>query len=214
MDSMPINWETLDALIIDFAKSENLIEDSSSSPPSSPSSVSSSSYHSRRVIRRIRRSLEAGDIDAAVDLLRSHAPFVLDDHRLLFRLQKQVRRAFEFRILWFSFVSFSVDLWVVFVLKRFIELLRRGSPEARESAISCLRTALAPCALDAYPVRTLALFFSTVNFVTLLSFRNGIQCLETKTSWIALLLLCLFNCGCWYFCCIWRKRMRSSSMYY
>ncbi|KAL6220431.1 hypothetical protein ACLB2K_008187 [Fragaria x ananassa] len=123
MDSMPINWETLDALIIDFAKSENLIEDSSSSPPSSPSSVSSSSYHSRRVIRRIRRSLEAGDIDAAVDLLRSHAPFVLDDHRLLFRLQKQ----------------------------RFVELLRRGSPEARESAISCLRTALAPCALDAYP---------------------------------------------------------------
>ncbi|XP_004288051.1 PREDICTED: uncharacterized protein LOC101299124 [Fragaria vesca subsp. vesca] len=123
MDSMPINWETLDALIIDFAKSENLIEDSSPTPPSSPSSVSSSSYHSRRIIRRIRRSLEAGDIDAAVDLLRSHAPFVLDDHRLLFRLQKQ----------------------------RFIELLRRGSPEARESAISCLRTALAPCALDAYP---------------------------------------------------------------
>lgn len=94
MDSMPINWETLDALIIDFAKSENLIEDSSPTPPSSPSSVSSSSYHSRRIIRRIRRSLEAGDIDAAVDLLRSHAPFVLDDHRLLFRLQKQVRRAF------------------------------------------------------------------------------------------------------------------------
>ncbi|XP_040370908.1 uncharacterized protein LOC112187727 isoform X3 [Rosa chinensis] len=130
MDSMPINWEALDALIIDFAKSENLIEDSFSSPPSSPSpssssssSVSSSSYHSRLIIRQIRRSLEAGDIDAAVDLLRSHAPFILDDHRLLFRLQKQ----------------------------RFIELLRRGSAEARESAISCLRTALAPCALDAYP---------------------------------------------------------------
>lgn len=96
MDSMPINWETLDALIIDFAKSENLVEDSfsSSSPPSSPSpssaSISSSSYHSRLIIRQIRRSLEAGDIDAAIDLLRSHAPFILDDHRLLFRLQKQV----------------------------------------------------------------------------------------------------------------------------
>ncbi|KAK9948882.1 hypothetical protein M0R45_004438 [Rubus argutus] len=129
MDSMPINWEALDALIIDFAKSENLVEDSfsSSSPPSSPSpsssSISSSSYHSRLIIRQIRRSLEAGDIDAAIDLLRSHAPFILDDHRLLFRLQKQ----------------------------RFIELLRRGSVEARDSAIKCLRTALAPCALDAYP---------------------------------------------------------------
>ncbi|KAE7999595.1 hypothetical protein FH972_004003 [Carpinus fangiana] len=136
MDSTPVNWEALDALIIDFAKSENLIEDSfsASSPPSSPSSssscsysssssLSSSSYHSRLIIWKIRRSLEAGDIDAAIDLLRAHAPFVLDDHRLLFRLQKQ----------------------------KFIELLRKGTAEHRDSAISCLRTALAPCALDAYP---------------------------------------------------------------
>ena len=97
----PVNWETLDALVIDFAKSENLIEDSfasSSSPssvqssPSSSSSpsLSSSSYHSRLIIRQIRRSLEAGDVDAAIDLLRAHAPFILDDHRLLFRLHKQV----------------------------------------------------------------------------------------------------------------------------
>lgn len=119
-----MNWEALDALIIDFARSENLIEDSlSSSPPSSPSSLSSSSYHSRLIIRQIRRSLEAGDIDCAIDLLRLHAPFILDDHRLLFRLQKQ----------------------------KFIELLRKGTPEDRDLAIQCLRTALAPCALDAYP---------------------------------------------------------------
>ncbi|CAK9320381.1 unnamed protein product [Citrullus colocynthis] len=124
MDSTPLNWEALDALIIDFARSENLIEDSlSSSPPSSPSSLSSSSYHSRLIIRQIRRSLEAGDIDCAIDLLRLHAPFILDDHRLLFRLQKQ----------------------------KFIELLRKGTPEDRDLAIQCLRTALAPCALDAYP---------------------------------------------------------------
>ncbi|KAM1529472.1 hypothetical protein ACFX1Z_018679 [Malus domestica] len=135
MDSTPINWEALDALIIDFAKSEKLVEDSSStfttssSPPSSPpsssspSSISSSSYHSRLIIRQIRRSLEAGHIDAAIGLLRSHAPFILDDHRLLFRLQKQ----------------------------RFIELLRRGTAEDRDSAINCLRNSLAPCALDAYP---------------------------------------------------------------
>jgi hypothetical protein len=103
MDSTPVNWEALDALIIDFAKSENLIEYSfsASSPPSSPSSssscsysssssLSSSSYYSRLIIWKIRRSLEAGDIDAAIDLLRAHAPFVLDDHRLLLRLQKQV----------------------------------------------------------------------------------------------------------------------------
>ncbi|XP_028106382.1 uncharacterized protein LOC114305486 [Camellia sinensis] len=128
MESMPVNWEALDALVIDFAKSENLIEDSavsssspsSSSPSSSPSSFS---YHSRLLIRQIRRSLEVGDIDVAIDLLRVHAPLILDDHRLLFRLQKQ----------------------------KFIELLRRGTAEDRDSAINCLRTALAPCALDAYP---------------------------------------------------------------
>uniref|UniRef100_A0A7N2M1C6 CTLH domain-containing protein n=1 Tax=Quercus lobata TaxID=97700 RepID=A0A7N2M1C6_QUELO len=127
MDSTPVNWEALDALVIDFAKSEKLIEDSfSSSPPPPPSSsISSSSYHSRLIIWRIRRSLEAGDIDIAMDLLRSHAPFILDDHRLLFRLHKQ----------------------------KFIELLRKGTVEDRDSAIACLRTALAPCALDAYPER-------------------------------------------------------------
>lgn len=105
MESTPVNWEALDALVIDFAKSENLIEDSSmsssSSPPSSLSvhsspssssspSLSSSSYHSRLIIRQIRRSLESGEVDAAIDLLRAHAPFILDDHRLLFRLHKQV----------------------------------------------------------------------------------------------------------------------------
>jgi hypothetical protein len=88
MESTPVNWEALDTLVIEFAKLENLIEDSSSSP--SPSSPSSSSYHSRLIIRQIRRSLETGAIDAAVDLLRLHAPSILNDHRILFRLHKQV----------------------------------------------------------------------------------------------------------------------------
>ncbi|XP_075090602.1 uncharacterized protein LOC107764759 isoform X2 [Nicotiana tabacum] len=126
MDSVPVNWEALDSLIIDFVKSENLIEDSLSppaSPSSSSSSSSSSSYQSRLLIRQIRRSVECGDIDAAIDLLRVHARFLLDDHRLLFCLQKQ----------------------------RFIELLRKRTAEDRESAINCLRESLAPCALDAYP---------------------------------------------------------------
>ncbi|CAL1408691.1 unnamed protein product [Linum trigynum] len=137
-DAAPVNWEALDALVIDFATSENLIEqqpqeslaDSPASPlsPLSPSSSSvsyssSSSYHSRLIIRQIRRCLAAGDIDAGIELLRAHAPSVLDDHRVLFRLQKQ----------------------------KFIELLRKGTEEGRDAAIACIRTALAPCALDAYP---------------------------------------------------------------
>ncbi|KAF7828742.1 uncharacterized protein G2W53_019906 [Senna tora] len=117
--STPVNWEALDTIILDFAISEHLIVHSSS--PSA--STSSSSYHSRFIIRHIRRSLESGDIDAAINLLHRHAPSILHDHRFLFRLQKQ----------------------------KFIELLRKGTTEDRDSAIDCVRTALAPCALDAYP---------------------------------------------------------------
>ncbi|KAL1564132.1 hypothetical protein AAHA92_06524 [Salvia divinorum] len=120
MDSTPVNWEALDALVIDFAKSERLIDDS---PPPSLSSISSSSYRWRLLIFQIRRSVESGDIDSAIDLLRSYAPAVLDDHRLLFRMQKQ----------------------------KFIELLRKGTSGDRDSAIDCARKSLAPCALDAYP---------------------------------------------------------------
>ncbi|KAL0909604.1 hypothetical protein M5K25_020488 [Dendrobium thyrsiflorum] len=122
MESTLVNWEALDSLVISFAKSEHLIEDSSAlSSPSSPSS--SSSYQYRLLIRQIRRSIEAGDVDSAIYLLREHVPVVLDDHRILFRLQKQ----------------------------KFIELLRRGTERDRDAAIQCLRLALAPCALDAYP---------------------------------------------------------------
>ncbi|KAL0382182.1 UNVERIFIED_CONTAM: hypothetical protein Scaly_0505500 [Sesamum calycinum] len=106
MDSTPVNWEALDALVIDFAKSERLIDHSS--PPSSPP-PSSSSYRWRLLISQIRRFLESGDIDSATDLLRTYAP------------------------------------------AKFIELLRRGTNEDRDSAIKCVRTSLAPCALDAYP---------------------------------------------------------------
>ncbi|KAJ3702566.1 hypothetical protein LUZ61_006271 [Rhynchospora tenuis] len=146
MDSAPVNWEALDSLVLEFAKSEHLIqsEDASAtgaippnptsplSPPesasspstsSSHSSSSSSSYRSRMIIRQIRRCVELGDIDAALELLRLHVPVVLDDHRILFRLQKQ----------------------------KFVELLRKGTEKDRELAIQCLRMGLAPCALDAYP---------------------------------------------------------------
>nr|XP_043617383.1 uncharacterized protein LOC122589198 isoform X2 [Erigeron canadensis] len=121
LSQSPVNWEALDSLVIEFAKSENLIEDSSSS--TSSSSPSSSSYQYRLLILQIRRLLQSGNIDSVIHLLRHHAPSVLDDHRLLFRLQKQ----------------------------KFIELLRKGSAEDVKSAIDCIRTALAPSALDAYP---------------------------------------------------------------
>uniref|UniRef100_A0A0E0EX59 CTLH domain-containing protein n=1 Tax=Oryza meridionalis TaxID=40149 RepID=A0A0E0EX59_9ORYZ len=136
--SPPVNWDALDALVLDFARSDRLLLPSASpSPPSSPSSSStttatsssssapspSSSYRSRLLIRRARTALEEGDVDAALALLRAHAPAALLDHRLLFHLHKQ----------------------------RFVELVRRGTEADREAALDCLRTALAPCALDAYP---------------------------------------------------------------
>uniref|UniRef100_A0A0E0M757 CTLH domain-containing protein n=1 Tax=Oryza punctata TaxID=4537 RepID=A0A0E0M757_ORYPU len=134
----PVNWDALDALVLDFARSDRLLlPPASPSPPSSPSSSStttatssssstpspSSSYRSRLLIRHARTALEEGDVDAALALLRAHAPAALLDHRLLFHLHKQ----------------------------RFVELVRRGTEADREAALDCLRTALAPCALDAYP---------------------------------------------------------------
>ncbi|XP_074556955.1 uncharacterized protein LOC141812903 isoform X2 [Curcuma longa] len=85
MDSVPVNWDALDSLVVDFAKSDRLLfpED-----PSSPCSSSSAS-RSLRLIRQIRRSIEAGKIDAAIDLLRLHVPALLDERRILFWLQKQ-----------------------------------------------------------------------------------------------------------------------------
>ncbi|KAI3715690.1 hypothetical protein L6452_22676 [Arctium lappa] len=57
------NWEALDVLVIEFSKSENLIEDSS--PPASPLpsssssfSRSSSSYHHNLLIPQIERLLQ------------------------------------------------------------------------------------------------------------------------------------------------------------
>ncbi|CAL4924708.1 unnamed protein product [Urochloa decumbens] len=144
----PVNWDALDGLVLDFARSDSLVvpppaspaapaDAAGPSPPSSPSSStttatsaapsssssSSSSYRSRLLIHRARRALEAGDVDAALALLRAHAPAALADHRLLFHLHKQ----------------------------RFVELVRRGTEADRDAALDCLRTALAPCALDAYP---------------------------------------------------------------
>lgn len=68
----------------------------------------------------------------------------------------------------FIFFAFSELKLLIFVVlnfvKKFIELLRRGTAEARDSAIDCLRTVLAPCALDAYPVLTDSLFYALFFF--------------------------------------------------
>lgn len=79
----------------------------------------------------------------------------------------------------FSFPELKLFIFVVFnFVKKFIELLRRGTAEARDSAIDCLRTVLAPCALDAYPVLTDSLFYAL--FFFFLCYCYGIS--TTKTS--------------------------------
>jgi len=133
IEGTPVNWVALDALVLDYAKSERLLLDhdngvhspspSTTSSSSSSSSNSSSSNSIREVIERIRKLTEEGNIDQVFSLLALHASAVLDDQHLVFRLQKQ----------------------------KFIELLRSGEGESRDLAINCCRTALGPCALNAYP---------------------------------------------------------------
>lgn len=134
IERTPVNWVALDALVLDYAKSERLLLDHdngvhSPSPSTNSCSSSSSSNSSslsnciREVIETIRKLTEEGNIDQVFSLLALHASAVLDDQHLIFRLQKQ----------------------------KFIELLRSGKRESRDLAIICCRTALGPCALNAYP---------------------------------------------------------------
>lgn len=116
MDSTAVNWEALDALVIDFAKSENLIQDADLDSTAACSSLSSS-YQTRIVISQIRRFIEIGDIDSAMKLIRIHTPFVLDDHRILFRLHKQVWfLIFHFYIILFIGVEVHAICYLEFIL--------------------------------------------------------------------------------------------------
>ncbi|XP_057853259.2 uncharacterized protein LOC131063465 isoform X1 [Cryptomeria japonica] len=131
MNTMSVNWSGFDALAMDYVESERLLLwDSEQAEASSSSSSASHMYSSsnissstREMIQGVRKMIEAGNIDGVLSILTQQAPFVLEDQHLLFRLQKQ----------------------------KFIELLRSGDEEARNMAISCCRTALGPCALNAYP---------------------------------------------------------------
>ncbi|GBF92994.1 hypothetical protein Rsub_05830 [Raphidocelis subcapitata] len=70
-----------------------------------------------------RDLLERGRVGEAADLIQRAAPAILEDQRLLFRLERQ----------------------------QFIELLRQGTNDGDARAIECARQQLAPLALHAYP---------------------------------------------------------------
>lgn len=114
INKVPVNWTALDALVLDYAEAEQLLVGSDKHM---------NSYVLRSTIGHIRRLIEQGAIGEALDMLQLHAPSVLQDQRLLFRLHKQ----------------------------KFLELLRSGGLNAQEEAIQCSRTVLGPCALTAYP---------------------------------------------------------------
>lgn len=57
-----------------------------------------------------------------------------------------------------SVIEFFFFFLCFVLLKKFIELLRNGTKEDRGFAIDYLRTSLAPCALNAYPVSLTSVF--------------------------------------------------------
>eukprot|EP00249_Psilotum_nudum_P014020 c24623_g1_i2 orf=259-2529(-) len=115
MDSTTVNWTVLDTLVLDYAEAEQLLDNTNEN--------FLGNFAIRHIIERIRRLIEDGLIMEALDMIRQHAPSVLDDQRLLFRMYKQ----------------------------NFVELLRTGFADSGEKALQCLRTLLGPCALNAYP---------------------------------------------------------------
>ena len=109
-------------------------------------------------------------------------------------------------VLYLVFLNWELFLFGQFWLKKFIELLRKGTTEHRDSAISCLRTAFAPCALDASPVRfNYLLHFSifgiqliaiTYSHLFTISFIDGLvkfSNLRVMTSFFFVLFLFLFS---------------------
>ena len=81
MDSASVNWNALDSLVLDYTQVEQLLLDSG---------TTSDNFLVRGTIANIRRLIEEGSISEALQLIEQHAPSVLQDQRLLFRLHKQV----------------------------------------------------------------------------------------------------------------------------
>ncbi|KAL2631744.1 hypothetical protein R1flu_016430 [Riccia fluitans] len=77
MDSQLVNWGRLDALVLNYAEEEQLLD--------------SENYEGadRRLIELIRGLIETGRIAEAVDVINQSAPTLLEDPHLLFRLEKQ-----------------------------------------------------------------------------------------------------------------------------
>eukprot|EP00250_Pteridium_aquilinum_P000798 c10963_g1_i1 orf=536-2674(-) len=80
IEKVPVNWNALDALVLDYAEAEQLLVGSEKNM---------TSFVLRSTISHIRRLVEQGSISEALDLLQLHAPSALQDQRLLFQLHKQ-----------------------------------------------------------------------------------------------------------------------------
>ncbi|KAG6557976.1 hypothetical protein Mapa_000155 [Marchantia paleacea] len=81
MDAQLVNWGVLDALVLDYAEEEQLVECEGfeASPQVGP----------RRLIDLVRALIETGRIAEALAVINQSAQALLEDPHLLFRLQKQ-----------------------------------------------------------------------------------------------------------------------------
>lgn len=77
-----MNWGVLDALVLDYAEEEQLVECEGfeASPQVAP----------RRLVELVRALIETGRIAEALEVINESAQALLEDPHLLFRLQKQV----------------------------------------------------------------------------------------------------------------------------
>jgi hypothetical protein len=81
VDCATVNWNALDSLVLEYIKVEQLLIDCGKN---------SEDFVIRGTIANIRGLIERGSITEALQLIEQHAPSVLQDQRLLFRLHKQV----------------------------------------------------------------------------------------------------------------------------
>ncbi|KAJ7515636.1 hypothetical protein O6H91_22G021700 [Diphasiastrum complanatum] len=82
MEATQVNWDLLDALVLNYAEEEKLLV-----------SVNDESFCEgcalRSTIQDIRALIELGNMTKAFSAIMEHAPAILDDNRLLFQLYKQ-----------------------------------------------------------------------------------------------------------------------------
>ena len=69
----------------------------------------------------------------------------------------------ELALLFLESEIYIFDKKNIYIFQKFIELLRKGTADDRGFAIDYIRTSLAPCALNAYPVILASSFFKKKN---------------------------------------------------